>query len=165
MGPNGASVESSCTIMFIFAIVFAAVAVLGAAIGLGHVGHPIGGQSVESYGWGLFINGSAIAAFLALRAALAPSSRKINQKLRPAQSAEPIQPARAMAQERMTATPKTAVDLGSRRTASPTPEPSRVTVELPDDPEAILDALIERVGTAGVDFMLRNRVRVSGSAA
>ena len=47
--------------MFVFALVFGALAVLGAAIGIGHIGHPINGQSIENYGWALFINGLAIA--------------------------------------------------------------------------------------------------------
>jgi hypothetical protein len=151
--------------MFIFAIVFAAVAVLGAAIGLGHVGHPIGGQSVESYGWGLFINGSAIAAFFALRAALAPSSRWVKRKAQPAHLIRHAQPECVQAESREVAASQTTMGREPRRVASPAPETSQATVVLPDDPEAILDALVERVGTAGVDLMLRNRTKFTEAAA
>lgn len=150
--------------MLVFAIIFGALAVLGAEIGIGHIGHPINGQSIESYGWGLFINGLAISAFFALRAALAPSDHKTGQKPRPAQLIGPAQPARAIAEERLAAVSETAVDLGRRRAGSPAPEPYPATVVLPDDPEAILDALIERVGTAGVDLMLRNRAKFADAA-
>lgn len=150
--------------MFVFALVFGALAVLGAAIGIGHVGHPIGGQSVESYGWGLFINGAALAAFFALRAALARSDRKTNRSPRLARAVAPAQAACAIAEERTPAAPKSAVDLGRRRAASLASEPPQATVVLPDDPEAILDVLIERVGMAGVDLMLRNRARFADAA-
>ena len=70
-----------------------------------------------------------------------------------------------MTREQITAASKTAVDIGMPRTASPAPEPSQATVVLPDDPEAILDALVERVGTAGVDLMLRNRAKLADAAA
>ena len=57
------------------------------------------------------------------------------------------------------------MDRGLRRVASLVPETPQATVVLPDDPEAILDALVERVGTAGVDLMLRNRAKISEEAA
>ena len=151
--------------MLIFAIVFGAVAVFGAAIGLGHVGHPIGGQSVESYGWGLFINGLAISAFFAWRAALAPSSRKIKRKSRFAQLIRHAQWRDRRVENGEVAAPHTTMDRGLRRVASLVPETPQATVVLPDDPEAILDALVERVGTAGVDLMLRNRAKISEEAA
>lgn len=150
--------------MFVFALVFSALAALGAAIGIGHVGHPIGGQSVESYGWGLFINGAALAAFFALRAALARSDRKTNRSPRLARAVAPAQAACAIAEERTPGAPKSAVDLGTTRAASLASEPPQATVVLPDDPEAILDVLIERVGMAGVDLMLRNRARFADAA-
>lgn len=154
-----------CTItMFVFALIFGALAVLGAAIGLGYVGHPINGQSIQSYGWALFINGLAIATLFAVRGALAPSGRKIGRKPRSVPLIEPAQLDRAITPERITAAPEVAVHPGRRRSVSLTPEPSQATVVLPDDPEAILDALVERVGTAGVDLMLRNRVKFAHAA-
>jgi hypothetical protein len=147
--------------MFVFALLFASLAVLGAAIGLGHVGHPINGQSIESYGWALFINGLAIAIFLTLRAALAPLERKILSKPRLAHSSGQVLPDRRMGGERTSTASKAVADVGRWQNARPAPVPSQVTVVLPDDPEAILDALVERVGTAGVDLMLRNRNRAS----
>jgi hypothetical protein len=50
--------------MLLFATLFAAVAILGAFVGLGVVGEPIGGHALNHYGWGLAVNGFAIAAFL-----------------------------------------------------------------------------------------------------
>jgi hypothetical protein len=147
------------------AIVFGAVAVLGAAIGLGHVWHPISGQSVESYGWGLFINALAIAAFFAWRAALAPSSPKIKPRPQPAQFTGHAQPECARAESEEAAAPQTTMGRGPRLVGSPIPRTPHATVVLPDDPEAILDALVERVGTAGVELMLRNRARVAEAAA
>ena len=47
-----------------FAILFAGLAVLGALVGLEHVGHPMSGQSPVTYGWTLCINAAAITAFL-----------------------------------------------------------------------------------------------------
>lgn len=148
--------------MFVFVLVFGALAALGAAIGLGYVGHPINGQSIDNYGWALFINGLAIATLFVVRGAFAPSGRKIRRKTRSVPSA---QPDCAITQERITAAPEVAAHPGKRRSASLTPEPSQATVVLPDDPEAILDALIERVGTAGVDLMLRNRTKFTEAAA
>ncbi|MDN3570262.1 hypothetical protein [Methylobacterium longum] len=151
--------------MFIFALAFGALAVLGAAVGLGHVGHPIGGQSIEHYGWALFINGLAIATLFAVHGSLVPSERKIGRKTPSVPSIEPAQLDRAITRERITAAPEVAVHPRRRRSTSLTPEPSQATVVLPDDPEAILDALIERVGTAGVDLMLRNRTKFTEAAA
>ena len=51
--------------MIVLAILFAGVAVLGAFVGLGHIGQSIGGQSITAYGWGLCLNAAAISAFLA----------------------------------------------------------------------------------------------------
>lgn len=51
--------------MFLFALLFAGLAVLGALVGLGHVGHSVGSQSIQSYGWALCLDAAAIAAFLA----------------------------------------------------------------------------------------------------
>lgn len=151
--------------MLIFAIVFGAVAVLGAAIGLGHVGHPIGGQSIESYGWGLFINGLAIAAFFAWRAALAPSSREVKRKPRFAQLIRHARWGDQRVENGEVAAPQATMVRGPQRVASSVPETPQATVVLPDDPEAILDALVDRVGTAGVDLMLRNRAKISEEAA
>ncbi|MCJ2086334.1 hypothetical protein MKK88_10055 [Methylobacterium sp. E-005] len=53
--------------MTALAILFASIATLGAFVGLEYVGHPIGGQSITAYGWGLCLNAAAIAAFLAYR--------------------------------------------------------------------------------------------------
>jgi hypothetical protein len=49
--------------MLLFATLFAALAIIGSLVGLGSVGHPIGGHALNSYGWGLCINGAALAAF------------------------------------------------------------------------------------------------------
>lgn len=49
--------------MLLFAILFAGLAILGSLVGFGSVGHPIGGHALNSYGWGLCLNGSALAAF------------------------------------------------------------------------------------------------------
>ena len=151
--------------MLIFAIVFAAIAALGAAIGLGHVGHPIGGQSVESYGWGLFINGSAIAVFFALRAALGPSSPKIKRNSRPVQVIRHAQSEFVQAEKGEVVALQTAMGGGRRPVATSVPTTPQATVVLPDDPEAILDALVERVGAAGVHLMLRNRAKSAEAAA
>jgi hypothetical protein len=145
--------------MFVFALAFGALAVLGALIGLGHVGQPMNGQSIDNYGWALFINSLAIASLFVVHGTLAPSGRKP----RPVRSIEPTPPEHATIRERMTAVPETAAAIGRRR-ASPTPEPSQATVVLPDDPEAILDALVERVGTAGVELMLRDRATFTDAA-
>ncbi len=51
-------------IMLIFAILFAVLAVLGSLVGFGTIGHPIGSQSIDSYGWAVCVNGVVIAAFL-----------------------------------------------------------------------------------------------------
>lgn len=59
---------------------------------------------------------------------------------------------------------KSLVDLAERRNVRRTQEPSQVTVILPDNPDAILDALVERVGTAGVELMLRNRAKFAEAA-
>jgi hypothetical protein len=50
--------------MLLFAILSAALAVLGSLVGFGVIGHPIGSQAIDSYGWGLTINAVAIAGFL-----------------------------------------------------------------------------------------------------
>ena len=50
--------------MLLFAILFAALAVLGSLVGFGVIGHSIGSQAIDSYGWGLAINAIAIAGFL-----------------------------------------------------------------------------------------------------
>ncbi|UIY45664.1 hypothetical protein [Methylobacterium radiotolerans] len=50
--------------MLLFAILSAALAVLGSLVGFGVIGHPIGSQAVDSYGWGLAINAIAIGGFL-----------------------------------------------------------------------------------------------------
>ena len=49
--------------VLLFAILFAALAVLGCLVGFGSVGHPIGDQALNSYGWSLCINCAALAAF------------------------------------------------------------------------------------------------------
>ena len=50
--------------MIVLTILFAGAAVLGALVGLGHIGQSIGGQSITAYGWGLCLNAAAISAFL-----------------------------------------------------------------------------------------------------
>lgn len=150
--------------MTIFALFFAALAVLGAAIGLGHAGYPINGQSIDSYGWGLFINGLALAAFFTWRVALALPRRGAKQKPLPTQSTTQAKPDYVMAREQPSVTAKPLVGLGKRRTASRAHEPSLATVVLPDNPDVILDALIKRVGTAGVGLMLRNRAKFTEAA-
>lgn len=50
--------------MLLFAILFAGIAILGSLVGFGTIGHPIGSQAIDSYGWGLAINAIAIAGFL-----------------------------------------------------------------------------------------------------
>lgn len=50
--------------MLLFAILFAGLAILGSLVGFGTIGHPIGSQAIDSYGWGLTINAIAIAGFL-----------------------------------------------------------------------------------------------------
>ena len=52
--------------MLLFSALFAGLAVLGSLVGFGTIGHPIGSQSIDSYGWGLAINSVAIAGFLLL---------------------------------------------------------------------------------------------------
>jgi hypothetical protein len=151
-------------IKLISALVFAALAVLGAAIGLGHVWHPINGQSVESYGWGLFINGLALAAFFTWRAALAPTRRDSKQEPPPSQSMLQAKPGLVVSAEQPSAAGEALDDLGVMRTALRAHEPSQATVVLPDNPDAILDALVERVGTAGVELMLRNRAKFAEAA-
>lgn len=151
--------------MLIFAAVFGAVAVLGAAIGLGHVGHPIGGQSVESYGWGLFINSLAITAFFVSRTILAPSSREIKGKPRSARSIRQVQVEGVPGENGSVAALQTGIGRGPWQAGSPVRGRPQATVVLPDDPDAILNALIERVGAAGVDLMLRNRARSADAAA
>ncbi|WP_336485933.1 hypothetical protein [Methylobacterium nigriterrae] len=49
--------------MLVFAVLFAGLAVLGSLVGFGVVGHPIGDQALNSYGWGLCIIGAALAGF------------------------------------------------------------------------------------------------------
>lgn len=151
-------------IMSILALVFAALAVLGAAIGLGHAGYPINGQSIESYGWGFFINGIALATFFAWRSALAPPRRKNKQNPLPSQFMTQARPGHVTPRELPSAADKSLVDLAERRNVRRTQEPSQVTVILPDNPDAILDALVERVGTAGVELMLRNRAKFAEAA-
>lgn len=46
--------------MLIFALLFAA---LGALVGLGELGHPVGSHGVQSYGWGLTVNAIALAVY------------------------------------------------------------------------------------------------------
>jgi hypothetical protein len=50
--------------MLLFAALFAALAILGIFVGLGVIGEPIGLHALNHYGWGLAVNGLAIAAFL-----------------------------------------------------------------------------------------------------
>jgi hypothetical protein len=50
--------------MIVSAALFAGLAILGALVGLEHVGHPMSGQSVNAYGWGLCVNATAISLFL-----------------------------------------------------------------------------------------------------
>jgi hypothetical protein len=150
--------------MLISALVFAALAVLGAAIGLGHVWHPINGQSIDSYGWGLFINGLALAAFFTWHAALAPPRRESKHKPLPSQSVMQAKPDLEMAAERSNAAAQPLFDLGEGRIARRAHEPSQATVIVSDNPDAILDALVERVGTAGVELMLRNRAKFAEAA-
>lgn len=50
--------------MLLFATLFAAIALFGALIGLREIGHPVGAQSIASYGWALCINAGALSAFL-----------------------------------------------------------------------------------------------------
>ncbi|MCJ2016911.1 hypothetical protein MKK84_05640 [Methylobacterium sp. E-065] len=52
--------------MLIFALLFVALAVVGALVGLGDFGHPIHAQSLQSYGWGLTVNAVALAVFCML---------------------------------------------------------------------------------------------------
>ena len=150
--------------MLVFALVFAALAVLGAATGLGHVWHPINGQSIDSYGWGLFINGLALAAFFTWRAALAQPRRESKQKVLPSRSMMQVKPDLERAAERSNAAARPLSDLEEMRTGQRAHEPSQATVVLPDNPDTILDALVERVGTAGVELMLRNRAKFAEAA-
>jgi hypothetical protein len=53
-------------VMLVFALLFAALAVVGALVGLGQLGHPIYAQSLQSYGWGLAVNAVALAVFFVL---------------------------------------------------------------------------------------------------
>jgi hypothetical protein len=52
--------------MLVFALLFGALAVVGALVGLGQLGHPIYAQSLQSYGWGLTVNALALAVFFML---------------------------------------------------------------------------------------------------
>lgn len=52
--------------MLLFSALFAGLAVLGSLVGFGTIGHPIGSQSIDSYGWDLAINSVAITGFLLL---------------------------------------------------------------------------------------------------
>lgn len=54
--------------MLIFALLFVALAVVGALVGLGQLGHPIYAQSLQSYGWGLSVNAVALAALFMILA-------------------------------------------------------------------------------------------------
>ncbi|GJD97090.1 hypothetical protein [Methylobacterium iners] len=49
--------------MLVFAILFAALALLGSLVGLGLVGQPMGQHAITGYGWSLVINGLALSAF------------------------------------------------------------------------------------------------------
>lgn len=49
--------------MLVFAIFFAALALLGSLVGLGLVGQPMGQHPITGYGWSLVINGLALSAF------------------------------------------------------------------------------------------------------
>jgi hypothetical protein len=52
--------------MLFFALLFVSLAILGACVGLGTIGHPMYGQALNSYGWGLCVNGAALATFFVL---------------------------------------------------------------------------------------------------
>lgn len=49
--------------MLIFAILFAGLGILGALVGLGELGHPVGAHGVQAYGWGLTVNAIALAVY------------------------------------------------------------------------------------------------------
>jgi hypothetical protein len=52
--------------MLFFALLFMSLAIVGACVGLGSIGHPMYGQALNSYGWALCINGTALAVFFVL---------------------------------------------------------------------------------------------------
>ncbi|WP_408902969.1 hypothetical protein [Methylobacterium radiotolerans] len=52
--------------MLFFALLFVALAIVGACVGLGTIGQPMYGQALNSYGWALCINGAALATFFVL---------------------------------------------------------------------------------------------------
>jgi hypothetical protein len=52
--------------MLFFALLFMSLAIVGACVGLGTIGHPMYGQALNSYGWALCINGTALAVFFVL---------------------------------------------------------------------------------------------------
>lgn len=49
--------------MLIFALLFAGLGILGALVGLGELGHPVGAHGVQAYGWGLTVNAIALAVY------------------------------------------------------------------------------------------------------
>jgi hypothetical protein len=49
-----------------FALLFASLAVIGAGVGTGTIGRPMYGQALNSYGWALCINGTALAVYFLL---------------------------------------------------------------------------------------------------
>jgi len=49
--------------MLVFAVLFATLGIIGALVGLGELGRPVYQQSLQSYGWGLAINGIALAVY------------------------------------------------------------------------------------------------------
>lgn len=52
--------------MLFFALLFVSLAILGACVGLGTIGQPMYGQALNSYGWGLCVNGAALTLFFVL---------------------------------------------------------------------------------------------------
>ncbi len=49
--------------VLIFALLFAALGIVGALVGLGELGHPVGAHGVQAYGWGLTVNAIALAVY------------------------------------------------------------------------------------------------------
>jgi len=52
--------------MVFFALLFVNLALLGACVGIGAIGQPMYGQALNSYGWGLCVNGAALAVFFVI---------------------------------------------------------------------------------------------------
>ena len=52
--------------MLFFALLFAGLAAFGACVGSGMIGQPMYGQALNSYGWALCINGTALTAYFVL---------------------------------------------------------------------------------------------------